>query len=421
MGRFGILLGLLLMILGTASADPVERRRDQYGKDFSYFVYPIGGDIPGLGSAFGLGATVLNIFSTDADFTGFSIDGDFKASGYTLLDMQLLPQRLILDLGRYAFRVAPLQFNRGLDSSKDDYILPKVEGDYWQSQLTLTFDERRTEFYYRLGLGNTRLLQVLDKDGNEFAAIDTASRFIRFSTLGAMLDHTDDRLDPRNGIRGEFSGAWFHNTNRLQSEFVTMDYNLSGYIPASRWDTLALNVFYSRAHLTRKATTDYETLRAQAGLGCADLQPGAEREQCLQTEASLIEQHVLQNRYGRATALGGTQRLRSFANGRFYGGQSLFYGAEYRWNLTDEHTPFDIFVARGVRTGIQLALFAEQGSVAERFSDLWKERRISYGAGFRVVLSGVVIRADVAYGNEGGEFILFINYPWSMFSVDDPS
>lgn len=420
MSRFSILLVLLVMI-STASADPVERRRDQYGKDFSYFIYPIGGDIPGLGSAYGLGGTVLNIFSTDADFTGFSIDGDFKASGYTLLDMHLLPKRLILDVGRYDFRVAPLQFKRGLDSSKDDYILPKAAGDYWQSQITLTFDERRSEIYYRLGLGNSRLLQVLDKDGNEFTAIDTAAHFLRFSTLGATLDYTDDRLDPRQGLRAEVSGAWFHNPDRLQSEFVTMDYNLSGYLPASRWDTLALNLFYSRAYLTRKATTDYETLRTKAGLGCADVPAGEERERCLQTEASLIEQQVVQNRYGRATALGGTQRLRSFANGRYYGGQSLFYGAEYRWNLTDERTPFDIFVARGVRTGIQIALFAEQGSVAERFADLWKGRRSSYGVGFRLVLSGVVIRADLAAGDEGSEFILFINYPWSMFSVDNPS
>jgi hypothetical protein len=36
------------------------------------------------------------------------------------------------------------------------------------------------------------------------------------------------------------------------------------------------------------------------------------------------------------------------------------------------------------------------------------------------VLSGVAIRADLANGSEGTEFILFINYPWSMFSVDNP-
>jgi hypothetical protein len=36
------------------------------------------------------------------------------------------------------------------------------------------------------------------------------------------------------------------------------------------------------------------------------------------------------------------------------------------------------------------------------------------------VLSGIVIRADFAQGNEGSQFQLFITYPWSMFSVDSP-
>jgi hypothetical protein len=187
-----------------------------------------------------------------------------------------------------------------------------------------------------------------------------------------------------------------------------------------RWDTLALNLFYSRAHILHQATTDFETLRAERGLGCDQLPPGAERDSCLATEEKFINDLIAQNTYGNATALGGTQRLRSFANGRYYAGHALFYGVEYRWNLTDEHTPFDIVFAKGIRTGLQVALFAEQGSVADRTDDLWTERRTSYGAGFRVVLSGVVIRADLATGDEGREFVLFINYPWSMFSVDSP-
>jgi hypothetical protein len=68
------------------AADPPDRRRDPFGRDLAYFVDSIGGDIPGLGSAFGIGGTVLNMFDTDADFTGFNIQGDFDASGYTLLE-----------------------------------------------------------------------------------------------------------------------------------------------------------------------------------------------------------------------------------------------------------------------------------------------------------------------------------------------
>lgn len=408
-----------LLMPAIAKADPVERRRDQFGTDFAYFVYPIGGDIPGLGSAFGVGGTVLNMYGTDTDFTGFALDGDFTAAGYTLLDMQPVKKRVILDIGYYDFVVAPQQFNRGMDSSPDDYILPKVEGNYWQGQATLTFDERRMETYYRFGYGASRLKEVLDKDGNAFPAIDTSERNARFSTLGMIVDDTDDRLDPRAGNRLEVAGRYFHNNNSLRSNFVTVDYNLSKYIPMRRADTVALNLFYSRAYVINQATTDRATLEAGSGLNCG-LLPLPEQPQCQATQDLLIDQLIEQNTYGTATALGGTQRLRSYPNGRFYAGQSIFYGAEYRWNLTDERTPFDIFFARGIRTGLQLAVFAEQGSVANHFDDLWTERRSSVGVGFRVVLSGVIIRADYAVGSEGNEFVLFINYPWSLFSVDNP-
>ena len=125
---------------------------------------------------------------------------------------------------------------------------------------------------------------------------------------------------------------------------------------------------------------------------------GPGRDQCLATEASQINERIAQNRYGTATSLGGTQRLRSFDGNRFYAGHTISYGMEYRLNLTDERTPFNIVIAKGIRTGIQLAFFAERGTVFDSWSDQWKNMKTSYGTGLRVVLSGVIIRADASRG-----------------------
>jgi hypothetical protein len=38
----------------------------------------------------------------------------------------------------------------------------------------------------------------------------------------------------------------------------------------------------------------------------------------------------------------------------------------------------------------------------------------------RVVFSGAVLRPDLAHGGEGSESQLFLNYAWSMFSIDNP-
>ena len=160
--NLSFIASVLIFALGTSLCkadswlDP-DRRRDQFGKDFGYFIYPLAGDIPGLGSAYGAGGSVLNMFNSDTDFTAFKVKGDFNASGYTLLDLHLIRQRLIFDVGYYDYLVAPVQYKRGINSNEDDYILPKAEGRYWLGQLTLSFMQRKVEAYIRYINGKGRL------------------------------------------------------------------------------------------------------------------------------------------------------------------------------------------------------------------------------------------------------------------------
>jgi hypothetical protein len=409
----------LLFCLPAAEA-AVERRKDQFGKDFGYFLYPIVGEIPGLGQTWGFGASVLNIAGSDADFTGYYLSGDFEAKGAALLDYHLIPKRLVLDVGYNDYFVAPIVYERGIDSDPGDVIYPNVEGRYYLGQLTLTFDERRYEVFTRLLSGRERLNQVLDRDGTAFANVDTDWVSRRSISLGGSIDLTDDRLDPRRGARLEATVRLPSNNEPDESEFFVTDYNLTGYVPFRRWDTLVFNVYHSRAIVTREGETDFATLQQSSGLDCGQYPPGAERDTCLATEERLINNTIANNRYGTAAPLGGTQRLRSFDNYRFYASQALSYGVEYRWNLTDEYTPFNIYVAKGIRTGIQFAAFWERGMVAEDTGELLSDGRDSYGVGFRLILSGVVIRFDYARGDEGAQTQIFITYPWSMFSVDNP-
>ena len=417
-----LLGGLLLMLLFTSicSADVVERRKDQFGRDFGYYLYPIAGEIPGLGRAAGFGASVLNMGDGDTDFTGYYVRGDFRATGLAFLDYHIVPKRLIFDVGYNDYYVAPVSYNRGINSDPADVIHPKVEGAYVLGQLTLTFDERRYEAFVRMLEGQERLLGVLDKNGQSFPNIDSNWKRGQWISLGGTLDLTDDRVDPRTGVRFEYASRLPNDNGQDRSRYFVNDYNFTGYVPTRKWDTLAFNVFYSRARVTHEGLTDYTLLQQRYGLGCTQYPPGPEQTACYQTETRLLTGMQANNRFGTASPLGGTQRLRSYDNGRFYAGQVLFYGVEYRWNLTDERTPFNIYVAKGIRTGIQLAAFWERGMVADRLSDLFNDGRDSYGVGARLVLSGVIIRFDLARGSEGTQSQIFITYPWSMFSVDNP-
>jgi len=413
-------LTFLVFSPGAAALDVPERRRDQYAGEFSYYLYPLAGDIPGLGSVFGLGGSALNIAGTDMDFTAFKVDGDFSASGATLLDIPLIKRRLIFDIGTYDFDVASTRYRRGLDSASDETLHPHAKGRYTLGQLTLTFDQRRYETYLRVLDGTSRLIEVSGSNGEAFPAIDTSRRDARSYTVGGIADMTDDRLDPRRGVRLEFAARKPIIDDPLSSQYFVTDLNLTGFVPMRRHDTLVFNYFQSDAHVTRRGETDYATLQAERGLNCASLPTPADVAACLALEAQYLEDAIAANRYGVATSLGGTQRMRSYDIGRFYAAHSMSYGVEYRWNLTDEYQPFNWYIAKGVRTGIQLAFFAERGGVADELNDLWTKQRLSYGTGFRVILSGVVLRGDYAWGDEGGQFQFFITYPWSMFSVDNP-
>jgi len=410
------MIAILLVLFSSLShADVVERRKDQFGRDFGYYFYPIAGEIPGLGKATGFGASLLNMAHGDTDFTGYYVRGDFKATGAALLDYHVLPQRLIFDVGYNDYMVAATAYSRGINSDSADVIYPKVEGAYVLGQMTLTFDQRRYELFGRILSGRNRLLEVLDKNSLAFPGVDKAWKYNTSYSLGGSLDFTDDRIDPRKGVRLEVSSRLPSDQQADYSEYFVNDYNLTTYLPMQKWDTLVFNLFYSHALVTRKGLADDILLRQRYGLGCASGDAA-----CAAAEDKLINGLLANNRYGTASALGGTQRLRAYDNGRYFAGQALFYGVEYRWNLTDERTPFNILVARGVRTGIQLAVFAERGMVSDNFSGLFKDGRNSYGVGARLVLSGVIIRFDLAAGSEGPQSQLFITYPWSMFSVDNP-
>lgn len=409
----------LLVIDSVFAIDVIDRRRDQYTDEFSYFVYPIPAQIPGLGSAFGVGATVSNIAETDIDITGFFVDGDFSASGLTVLNMHIIPESLIFDLGLYDYNINIKQFNRGINSDRNEFILPEVKGNGMLGQLKWTQFDKKLDFFARYGVTSSRVLSVLDKNYNEFSNFDKSKKTNSALTLGVTLDLTDDSQDPRKGVRFEAS-RWqqLNNAAALSSSYHVYDANLSVYVPIAGKNTLAFNYFRSQAVIDSMGSTNFSDLQSKYGLVCSGIPDPTERSKCEATESKLINEMIATNRYGNAGSLGGTQRLRSFSNGRFRAGHSVFYGVEYRWNLTDENTPTDWVLIKGQRTNYQVSFFAEAGGVADDVSQLNNNLKYSYGTGFRMLFRGVTIRADLATGSEGTEFQLFLDYPWSMFSID---
>ncbi len=407
----GTCLVLLLTFYITSELAGIERRRSQFQNEFGYIVTPLPFIVPGVGTGIGLLGGLNNIYESPVDLYLVLIGGDVEGGIIAVTDIHLVPETLLLDLTTVEFSKGQQNryLVRGMDSEPDDFNIVELSDSRLRGgRMILTFWERMLEFYAISYLINFKISAVRDDEGELVSEVDDPDTTeFQTTTYGTLIDYTDDRTDPKKGVRLLVERSDSPPSDEDSVDYYTMNYSFTGYIPMLSYSTLALNAFRSDAVVARKGQTDPEKLKSD--FGCDEVSVSL----CEKSVQEVIQSQVEQNTYGTASSLGGRSRLRSYVEGRFSAAHTEFYGAEFRWNLTDENTPFDIWIMRDLRTGIQLAFFHEIGSVADQRKDLWKSSKSSTGIGARLVTgSGFIYRFDVAYGDEGPVTTLFIDYPW---------
>jgi hypothetical protein len=410
--------GILLLILSSityayeASLVP-DRRKSQFMNDPGYYVFPMPYSIPGVGAGLGVIGIGMNLGGTYTDVFGFALGGGLPGAGVGVSDIHIIPKTLILDATSIQFGKSTITNyqQRGMETNKHDFSYLQFDNyGFTGGRLTSTFFDRRFEIYgggYRIG---SQLDKILDQNSNTIQDIQGSPRW-RTSVygLGVRGDLTDDYYDPRKGFRLDVGRWWSPPATSSSPDFYRIEYNATVYLPLGKHSTWLFNYFRSDAVVVRQGTTDRSEVENEQGLNCAT---SSDPQKCNQ----VVDNIIAANTYGTATGLGGTSHLRSYPDNRFTGAHTVFYGTEARWTLTEEARPFDIFIAKDVRTVLQVALFYEMGSVADSRQDLGDIYRSSYGAGFRMVTaSGIVLRADVATGKEGIETTIIFGYPWESF------
>ncbi|MBU2512594.1 hypothetical protein KJ966_14760 [bacterium] len=402
----------------TTFAWVFERRTEQFKKGLAYAVLPVPFSIPGVGNGLGVGAGAQNIADTYIDVYGLAIFGDVEGQAIGLSDIHLIEKTLIFDIGYSSISKAAFVINnsRGMDGDEDpdEFNMAEIsDSTYLGGQLTLTFFERMLESTIQSYRGSGKVETIRDSEGNilaEFEDVEPETSNITYGNF--ILDLTDDRHDPRNGFRTVYSRNFPSGVKDDEVAYYTADINTTIYIPLLTNSTLAFNYFRSDAYVQQKGETDRDVIAAETGLqDCI-----AGDTECEEANEAYIDTIVASNKYGNASSLGGLSRLRSFTSMRYRGAHTRFAGAEFRWNLTDEKNTFDILFMKDIRTSVQLAFFHEEGTIADLVEDLYKETRRSTGIGIRMVMnSGLVYRAEYATGEEGGQFVLFLGYPWDIF------
>ena len=388
-----------------------ERRQSQNPTTPAYFVIPLPYSKPGIGDGFLLLGNVANVAGTTADISLVQITGD---AGGTIINGEEVP--LISDWLNLEFQymdISRANINnysiRGMNGTKkNDFNIVEI-GFSKQLDATLVFNffDKQFNFYYMYSDGDFRVDALKDNNGALIQALNYESSDNQ-QQFKFEVDFTDDFLDPRNGLRFGLTYQNHSPDDANDVDFYTLDYSALAYVPIRENDTLVLNYRQSDAHVNRIGNIDPTIIRAELTTNCS-----IGDTSCLIAEQELVDSFINERSFGTASDLGGDQRLRSYPQSRFNGAHSAFIGAEYRWNLRSEATPFDYYFWKDVRTGIQVAFYAEAGSVAESSSQLWDESRFSVGTGLRVITgSGGVYRADIASGDEGVEVIIIFDYPW---------
>ena len=413
MKKFSLIIIIIFFSHFTASA--IERRSEQFPTEFGYLALPLPYIIPGAGSGFGILGGFNNVpfgsLETTLDLFAIGIAGDIGGNILFATDFPVYPKTILLDFGQGNFDKGSFRSyrNRRMDSDPDDFVISELsDTKFIFTRLAITLFDRMFDIFGFQTRNKSTLSAIRDKDGD---LIYEANQSFEgdSSSYGFQIDWTDDRTDPQKGVRLIYSTSDSPAVDSDSPDYFVQSYNLTFYVPVFSYSTFAMNWYRSGATVRKQGNTDLDYLIAKETATCLS--------NCnSDTIEILAKNSQATNLYGSGGNLGGTERLRSYVGGRYSGGQVESRGAEFRWNLSDEKVSFDWYFVKDIRTGFQFAFFYEEGTVADKVSELWQEKRTSAGAGTRVVTaSGFVYRLDFATGQEGNSTILIFDYPWGTF------
>ncbi|OGG99024.1 MAG: hypothetical protein A2600_00860 [Candidatus Lambdaproteobacteria bacterium RIFOXYD1_FULL_56_27] len=412
-----LLIGLFCFALASSGFAWVpERRTDGGTKEFGWFFAPTPIKLEGIGQGVPVFGLLSNFYeTTDLIFVKTLPGGDFDLNVYLLDQLPAFTDHILLTAGSFDQLATYSLYGRGVDSSKDDFIRPlaRSKGNFYQVKL-LGWEERLQGFY-QVFRGTQEVRKTYDAKGNLLSE-QTSKNDFDGKTYGAILDLTDEVVDPRIGVRMGRKYIPSKSNIALKSDITVVDTDFNVYIPFFHKDTLVMSGFLSTSQIDRSGVTDEATARVIYNQNCDPTSPFYSA--CKASEDKLVNEFLSYNRYGNATPLGGSNRLRSYPQGRFSAGSTSYQGIEYRFNLADDPKEVNWFFLGGIQTLFQVAFFAEQGTVSETRSGLGSNLKSSYGAGLRALISGFVYRLDVATGNEGVGVTLFIDYPMQLNPIN---
>ena len=419
------ILVLFLFIHSDIHAIVFERRKSLSDEIFEYYIVAGPLERPGIGSLITVGAIVNNIpvpWVEDGKFNligGFGkgkganqFEGqDMDAYGLTIIDFPIFsnnftfsPARLTATKFSYPF------FERGIHSDPDrKFILMADKVAQNIGEFSYYFLDRQVELFYTFFNAEIDFYGYQDYEG-DFVDLRDVEDFGEGTQKwterwGVLLDDTDFRRDPRIGYFLKIDRWQWPNRTPQESSWYQYDLEMTGYIPLINMKLISVvNQYFSTSKVIKYGkVTKYNCTDQQLLL----------YPKCQQIVDEAYQRDLIESKKGRATALGGFERLRGYPEGRFYDENTNFRAIELRYYFDPVDINFDVILAKGFLAEFQLAGFYEQGTVSPDLGeDFWRNFRDSYGFGLRFITGSAVARFDFGFSDEGSAVSIWWDYPF---------
>ena len=420
---------VLLLIFFTHDLHALVFERRKLIKDdiFEYYIVPAVVERSGVGRLYGLGVVLNNISVPWIDDGKFNLIGGFgKGKGrnhfededidaYTLVivDFPIFSNDFTFSPARVEGTNMSLPvYERGIDSDPDRKLIVMAKKAAQNiGEISYYFSDRQIELYYTFFNSEFDFYGLIDYEGN-FADLSNVEDFGEGSKKwterwGILIDDTDFRRDPRIGYFLKLDRWQWPSRFPEESSQYQYDFEISGYIPIIEMKmVMVLNQFFSTSKVIENGTVDKNKYI------CTEEQLLI-YPHCQSILDEYYKRYLENSKKGRATSLGGLERLRGYQEQRFFDEHTNFRAIELRYYFDPVDIDFHIVLAQGVLAEFQLAGFYEQGTVSPDLGEnYWKNFKDSYGIGLRFITGSTVGRIDVGFSDEGGATSIWWDYPF---------
>ena len=238
----------------SVHAFEIDRRREQFSKQYGQLFVPLPYSLPGLGTGLLFIGNFGNIADTTTDFAAIGGIGDAEFIFTFLDELFLAPDLLYLQyLRAHGFKFALQQYSsRGMKTTKNDFKYGI--GNSWDLDsptLKLTFMDRMLEIGLGFNKQSGKFQKFVTPDENDPTKQgETVATFdpgleINIANkieLSTRIDYTDDYRDPRKGIRNSLFLDRQTATTNSEPSFDVVTNDLQIYIPVLEKSTIVFDL-----------------------------------------------------------------------------------------------------------------------------------------------------------------------------------